>query len=116
MMIKRRNMAVQVLLFIITLSFYSIYWFYVTAQEMSRALKRNDEVGLWTVLLFLPFVSVYSVYKYGELYEQFSQKGVDKWVCLLLWLFFPPAIWFIVQRRLNDIADGKMQLPPPAIT
>ena len=33
-MFKKRNMAMQVLLMIITLGIYGIYWFYVTTSEM----------------------------------------------------------------------------------
>jgi hypothetical protein len=102
--IKRRNMWLQVLWYILTCGFYSIYWFHETSKEMSRALGRNDEITLWTVLLLIPPVFFYSFYKHGELYENFSNKAVDRWIIFLLWLFFTPAVWFIVQRRLNDTA------------
>ena len=39
-MIKRRNMAMQVLLMIVTLGIYGIYWFYVT----SNRLRKNSAV------------------------------------------------------------------------
>ena len=46
-MIKRRNMVVQVLLFIITFGIYGVYWFYVTSKEMveykkAEILKPNE--------------------------------------------------------------------------
>ena len=115
-MIKHRNMFLQVLWMILTLGIYSMYWFYATCVEMSEYLskigeKRNDEIALWTVLLFLPFVGVYSMYKQGELYEILSNKGVDRWIILLLWVFFPPGVWFIIQRKLNELAK-KTSLPP----
>ena len=106
-MIKRRNMALQCLWFILSLTFYSIYWFYVTSKEMSEYLHReNDEVVLWTVLLLVPFVQFYPMYKQGELYETFTNKSIDRWVILLLWSFFPPAVWFIIQRKLNELSNA----------
>ena len=33
-MIKQRNMAMQVVLMVITLGLYGIYWFYVTTKEI----------------------------------------------------------------------------------
>jgi hypothetical protein len=103
-------MWVQVLLYIITLSTYSGYWFYVTSKEMSEHLGRQDparpkdEVLMWTLLLCLPPFSLYSMYKQGELFEIFTSKSVERWLILLLWIFFPPAVWFIIQRKLNETA------------
>src|SRR3954469_18182997 len=54
-MIKRRDMLVQVLLFIVTCGIYSIYWFYQTTVEMKELAKDSDvSPGLWAVLLILP--------------------------------------------------------------
>jgi hypothetical protein len=96
-------MWLQCLWMVLTLGFYSVYWFYQTSKEMVSLLKRNDDVGLWTVLMFIPFAQFYSMYKQGELYEQLTDK-VDRWIVLLLWVFFQPAVWFIIQRKLNELA------------
>jgi len=100
--VKYRNMWGQVGLMIITLGFYSIYWFYQTAQELKGLAKANQaEPGLWTILLFVPFAGLYSYYKYSELYEFVSNDGFNRWIMWLLWLFFSPAVWLIVQMELN---------------
>lgn len=98
-------MWVQVLLYIITLTTYSGYWFYVTSKEMSEHLDRKDEIVMWTLLLCLPPFSLYSMYKQGELFEIFTAKSVERWLIFLLWIFFPPAVWFIIQRKLNETAS-----------
>ncbi|MGZ3689697.1 MAG: hypothetical protein ACXWP5_12660 [Bdellovibrionota bacterium] len=103
-MIKRRNLWLQVLWIILTLGGYAVYWFHVTAKEMVHALKRDDDVLLWTILFCFPPACLYSYYKYGELYEEFSEGSVDRWGMFILWGFFPPAVWFIVQRKLNERA------------
>ena len=58
-MIKKRNMAMQVLLMIITLGIYGIYWFYVTTSEMVEHKGLKGSPALWTVLLSPPSSSIY---------------------------------------------------------
>lgn len=100
--IKRRNMAVQVLLMIVTFGIYSIYWFYSVAMEMKEIAKdQNASPALWTVLLFIPFGSIYSSYKFSELYENISAERFNRWLLFILWIVFAPAVWFIVQSDLN---------------
>ena len=48
-MIKRRNMAMQVLLMIVTLGIYSIFWFYVTSKEMVEYKHLNGSPALWNL-------------------------------------------------------------------
>ncbi len=105
MAVKNRNMGVQILLIIVTCGIYGIYWFYQTAMEL-KSLANDQEAspGLWTVLLFIPFGSFFSCYKYSELYEKASTEKFNLWVLFILWLVFTPAVWFIVQMELNKRA------------
>jgi hypothetical protein len=106
-MVKRRDMIVQVLLFIITFGIYGVYWFYQTAVEM-KDLENDPDAspGLWTVLLFIPFANFYAHYKYAELFEDVADEGLSKWILFILWIVFAPAVWFIVQTDLNRKASG----------
>ncbi|MEW5702819.1 MAG: DUF4234 domain-containing protein [Candidatus Zixiibacteriota bacterium] len=102
MAVKNRNMVAQVFLMIITLGIYGIYWFYQTACELK--FLANDAAaspGLWTVLMFIPFINLYAVYKYAELFEKVSSEKLNRWIIFILWIVFCPAIWFIVQTELN---------------
>ncbi len=106
--IKYRNMVVQVLLMVITLGFYSIYWFYETAQELKIATQDSEaSPTLWTILLFVPFGIFYSYFMYAELYQKVSSEKIDKWIIFILWIFFAPAVWFLVQRDLNNMAKKE---------
>ncbi len=103
--VKHRNMLAQVGLFIITLGIYGFYWFYVTADEMKGIT--NDETAnptLWTVLLFIPFLDVYALYRYSSLFQDASSESLNRWILFILWLVFAPAVWFIVQTDLNKKA------------
>jgi hypothetical protein len=108
-LVKRRDMLVQVFLFIITCGIYGVYWFYQTACEM-KALAQDDEAspGLWTVLLFIPFANFYAHYKYSDLFEDISEEAMNRWILFILWIVFCPAVWFIVQLDLNKKATGMM--------
>jgi hypothetical protein len=108
--VKERNMAVQVLLMVITFGLYLVYWFYVTCQELV-GLSDDASVspGLLTILLFVPIANLYAWYKYAELYETVSRDHMNRWVLFLLVLVFMPAVWFIVQTELNKRARGNEQ-------
>lgn len=113
--IKYRNMFLQVLLFIMTFGFYGVYWFYQTAKDL-KSIRNDPHVkpALWTLCLFLPFLFVYSYYKYSELYSKYCTENLNKWLLFALWIVFPPAIWFLVQNDLNDLASPQPELTQKA--
>lgn len=103
--VKYRNMGIQILLVVITFGLYILYWFYQTATELKAVVKDAEaSPTLWTILLLIPIVNIYSYYKYSELYEKVCTEKINKWILFILWIFFSPAIWFLVQRDLNKIA------------
>jgi hypothetical protein len=109
--VKYREMPVQVLLMIVTIGIYGIYWFYQTATELKAVTADQDAApALWTILLFVPFASIYSFYKYGEIYEKAADANIDRWIIFLLWIVFSPAVWFIVQTDLNRRARAAGQI------
>ena len=108
--VKYRNMIMQVFLMIVTFGIYVFYWFYQTCAELKTVAKDADAAPtLWTVLLIFPPLSIISFYKHSELYEKVCSEKLNKWVIFLLWLVFPPAVWFLVQNDLNKIAQKPLQ-------
>lgn len=105
--IKYRNMLMQVVLLIVTLGFYSIYWFFQSTKEL-KSLANDSEAApaLWTVLLFIPPANIYSLYKHSELYEKVCSEKINKWILWVLWMFCSPVIWFLVQSDLNRAAGS----------
>ncbi len=103
--IKYRSMGMQILLMIVTLGFYSVYWFLVTSRELQYLAQDSDaSPELWTVLLFIPFANFYSYYKHSQLYDKWNQGRYEIWLVFILWIFFSPAVWFLVQSDLNKVA------------
>jgi hypothetical protein len=106
--IKYRNMFVQVLLMVITFGLYSLYWFYQTANEI-KAHTKDEEAAptLWLILMIVPLGIFYSYYKYCEMYAKMCSEKIDKWILMIIWFFFAPGLWFLVQRDLNKLAGQK---------
>ncbi len=113
-MIQRRNMWRQVLLMVVTLGIYGIYWFYVTSKEMLEYKKLEGSPGLWTVLLFIPWVNLYSYWKHGKAVEAVTDQRYSAVFIFLLWIFFSPPVWFITQMELNRLAEKQAQGEAPA--
>ncbi len=105
-MIQRRNMAMQVLLMVVTRGIYGIYWLYVTSKEMIEHKSLEGSAGLWTVLAILPLVQWYAYYKQGEAVEALTDRVMSKWLIFILWVGFSPAAWFITQTELNKRATA----------
>lgn len=105
-MIKRRNMLMQVLLTVVTFGIYPIYWFYVTAKEMTESTGAKGSPSLLTLLLFIPFANLYSYWKHSDLVEGLTNSRYNKVLVFLLWLFFSPAVWVITQAELNRRATA----------
>ena len=103
--VKYRNMFTQVIIFIFTFGLYGFYWFYETTKEL-KIISKNENAApvLWTILLFIPPCNFYSYYKHSELFASLSSEKLNKWLLFVLWLVFIPAIWFIVQKDLNDLS------------
>ena len=100
---KIRSTGTCVLLTIVTLGFYSLYWYYATHDEMKRHSGAGIGGGLALVLaifvgIAMPFVSSSEV---GGLYERRGQvkpvsAATGLWALLLGWVFFVGLIvWFV---------------------
>lgn len=107
--IQVRNLWMQVFLMIITFGMYSAYWYYVVTMEMCATLKQKHNVFLWTLFLGIPPFLLYSYYKQGEVFEEFTKGIMNRWITFILWMVFPPAVWFMIQTRLNEL--GRNQIP-----
>ena len=106
--IKRRNMWVQVLLFIVTLTIYGIYWFHVTLGEMHRANGTEDrQRWLWTILYIIPIAQLFAYWRQGYEYDKFVNGKYPGIAIFILWIVFAPVVWFLVQRDLNAAAEGR---------
>jgi len=106
-----RETGVCFLLMIVTLGFYSFYWYFKTHDEMKRHTGAGVGGGIALLLaivvgIVMPFLSSNEV---GQLYSRRGQKPpvtaiTGLWVVLLGWFFFVGLIiWFVkTNRALNE--------------
>ncbi|WP_207559348.1 MULTISPECIES: DUF4234 domain-containing protein [unclassified Nocardioides] len=108
---KIRSTGTCILLTVVTLGFYTWYWYYKTHEEM-KAHSGQGVGGPIALLLaalvgiVMPFITPNEV---GGLYERRGQKrpvsaSTGLWYLLLGWFFFVGAIvWFVkTNGALND--------------
>jgi hypothetical protein len=111
-----RSTGTCVLLTIVTLGFYTWYWFYKTHDEMKR--HTGDGLGGGIALLLAIFVGIVmpflNSHEVGKLYERRGQAQpvsavTGLWFLLLGWFFFVGAIvWFVkTNRALNDYWESQ---------
>ena len=111
-----RSTGTCVLLTIVTLGFYTWYWFYKTHDEMKR--HTGDGLGGGIALLLTIFVGIVmpflNSHEVGKLYERRGQAQpvsavTGLWFLLLGWFFFVGAIvWFVkTNRALNDYWESQ---------
>jgi hypothetical protein len=98
-----RSTGTCFLLMIVTLGFYSLYWYYKTHEEMRRHSTNGLGGGIALLLaifvgIVMPFLNSNEV---GQLYSRRGQKPpvtalTGLWVLLLGWFFFVGLIvWFV---------------------
>ena len=103
--IKYRNMVMQVILYIITLSIYGLYWFYATLKELHQANGSAEGAGLWTILTIIPIANLFALWHHAHQYAQFVGGKYSGVAIFILWLVFFPAAWLLVQHDLNRAAS-----------
>jgi len=91
------SLGKQVGLSIITFGLYTLYWMYKTADQLDRGTDAN----VTPILAVVPFYGFWVVADAAEAVT--DQSSV---VLFLLFMFFGPAAWFLVQSGINSHASG----------
>jgi hypothetical protein len=112
---RPRGIGFGILLFIVTIGFYSWYWVFKTQEE----IKQNSGEGVGGVvgLVIWILLSVVSAFvipsEVGKMYKKDGQEPpVTGWTGLWLFpgaiLIIPAIVWFVkVQGALNRYWTGK---------
>ena len=113
-----RGIGFGILMFIVTLGFYSWYWAFKTHEEVKQ--HSGEGVGGVIGLVIWILLNVVSAFvipsEVGKMYRKDGQEPpVTGWTGLWLFpgliLIVPAIVWFAkVQGALNDYWAGK--LPP----
>src|ERR671936_2909296 len=117
-----RGIGFGILMFIVTLHFYSWYWFDKTQEEMREhtGAGLGGVLGLVIWILLNPVETFVIPSEVGKMYEKDGkQPPVNGWTGLWLFpfgfLIIPAIVWFVkVQGALNRYWEGKTGAAPAA--
>ncbi len=108
---KRRDIAICIILWLVTCGFYGIYWMIVLNDETNALAGRQGQSGGMVFLLSLITCGIYGLvwlYQMGEaveqLHEQHGQpRGSAPLLYLLLGVFgFGIVSYALLQNELNQ--------------
>jgi hypothetical protein len=110
-----RGIGFGILLFIVTIGFYSWYWVFKTQEEIKQ--HSGEGIGGVVGLVIWILLSVVSAFvipsEVGKMYKKDGQEPpVTGWTGLWLFpgaiLIIPAIVWFVkVQGALNHYWTGK---------
>jgi len=101
---RHRSLGKMVVFFIITFSFYGLYWMHQVNKQVAAGTDENFSPLLRTIGLLIPLLNLYFIWKFSMSSEAVvDQSGV---LMFLLWLVFPPAAWYLTSTGINDVAAG----------
>lgn len=118
-MVQRRDIAIAIILTIVTCGIYGIYWFIVLTDDVKTA-SGDDKLASGGLAFVFTLIScgiygIYWAYKMGELMKVAQEKNgtevKDNAVLYLVLELFGLGIvtYALVQSDLNAIADKNNQ-------
>lgn len=115
-MIKKRSIAMCIILSIVTCGIYALYWFYSMTKEVASTNNREYTTsGGTAILLTLVTCGIYSFYwsyKMGKALDDINatrgRRPADRSIVYLLLSIFGLGIvsWVLIQSELNNLADA----------
>ena len=121
-MIQQRNIALCIILSIVTCGIYGIIWFIKLTDETNMVTPPNPAgkpytsggVALLLMIVTCDIYGLYWAYKQGEKLDNAkaarglptSNQGV---VYLILQLFIPVVGWALMQSQLNEMVPPAQQ-------
>lgn len=117
-MINNRNIALCIVLSIVTCGIYGIYWFVVMTNDVKTAAEDTELAsgGLAFVLTLITcgIYGIYWAYKMGELIKRAQEKrnlpvNDNAIVYLILQIFgLGIIVYALVQNDLNKMSDNSV--------
>ena len=119
---KQRNIAVCIILSIITCGIYSLYWYVVMTNEANQLSGRpgytSGGVSLLLMIITCIIYGLYWAYQMGEKIDLAKQMrgwpaGNNGVVYLILQLVFPIAGYALMQNEINHLIAPQQPGTPP---
>lgn len=82
----------------ITFVLYTLYWSYSTAKQ----LDAGTNADLMPILAIISVVNLIAIWQISEAAEAVTDQS--NIVMFLLFVFFAPISWFLIQSGINEVA------------
>ncbi|MFA5077158.1 MAG: DUF4234 domain-containing protein [Candidatus Micrarchaeia archaeon] len=106
MAVKNRNPIFVIAVSIVTLGIYALYWFYMTRKELYELLKKDGNALIDLVLMFIPIINFYAIWKYCDDVSALSKGAQSNILLFVLALVFFPATQYLAQNEINKHATA----------
>lgn len=104
MKFTKRDPVLVLVLFFVTCGLYSIYWFWVTQDEINRV---GGDIP-HPILLLIPLANLYFLWKYSECFAKYVLRKEDQMIVyFLLFIVIGFVGMFLAQTEFNKLADAK---------
>ncbi|MFV0250410.1 MAG: DUF4234 domain-containing protein [Bacilli bacterium] len=112
-MIKKRDIALNLILTIITCGIYGLVWFITITDDTNIASSENEPSGIISFILSILTCGIYGMYWYYRIGKQLYRAKINKGlgttdnslIYLILGIFsFGVISNCLIQSELNDIA------------
>lgn len=114
-MINKRDIALAIILSIVTCGIYGLYWFVVLTDDIKKAASdtefQSGGIALLLTIVTCGIYGIYWAYKMGELLKKAQEKHnlqvKDNSVLYLILEFFGFGIiaYAMMQNDLNELAN-----------
>jgi hypothetical protein len=101
---QSRSLAKQVVYSVLTFTLYWLYWIHVTNKQLVAGTDADFDPTWRTIGLFIPFYNFVVIWRTCQDCEAVVDESGT--LLFLLWLVFVPAVWYLVQTGINEIAEG----------
>lgn len=112
--IQRREIAIAIILSIVTCGIYSIYWFITMTDESNKLSDENQTSGGMAFLFTLLTCGIYALYWYYKMGKKMYEAGIkynkqisdNAIIYLILSIFgFGIVSYCLIQNDLNKFAN-----------
>ena len=112
---KKRNIALCVILTIVTLGIYGLYWFVQITNDVNKLAnpekKTSGGAALLLTIITCNIYGFYWAYKMGGLLDKAqTDRGMPAQnravVYLILELIIAPVGWILMQNTINSMVEG----------
>ncbi|MDL2233336.1 DUF4234 domain-containing protein [Ruminococcaceae bacterium OttesenSCG-928-L11] len=109
----QKNIALNIILSVVTCGIYGIYWYYCIATDIYNSRNNISTTPILTIVLNLVTCGIYGIYvyyKWGKaMYEVCTERGIpceDRSILYLILSIFGLAIvnMALIQSDLNQMA------------